>query len=149
MTSRGHMYEFIRRSDVKSTLDLLTYSQQRLGTQMPITPKRRGLACARIKEEMQAQRWSHEHLLAAIDYMKSKGIQARTFDYVFYHVDAAVRAGFLPRRPTKWDDLEAGVAEAVALETDDDWIRKLCMARGVALQRVYETWCSERKAALT
>lgn len=149
MIERGYTLDMITRSDVKSSLDLLKYSQQVLGTQMPIGAKRRSMACERINLEKSAQRWTNEHLLAAIDYMKARGIQAHSFDFVFYHVEAAIKEGFMPRRPTRWEDLEAAVAEAVALETDDGWVRKLCMARGVALQKVYEKWALERKPVLT
>ena len=146
---RGYTLDMIQRSDVKSSLDLLKYGQQVLGTRMPIGSKRRSVACDRINLEMSVQRWTTEHLLAAVDYMKSRGIQATSFDFVFYHVEAAIKEGFMPRRPTKWDDLEAAVAEAVALETDEGWTRKLSMARGVALQKVYERWSLERKPVLT
>jgi len=144
VVDRGYTLDMIPRSDVKSSLDLLKYGQQTLGTRMPIGSKRRSLACERINLEMAAQRWTMDHLLAAVDYMKARGIQANSFDFVFYHVEPAVKDGFMPRQHNKWEDLDAAVAEAVAKETDESWLRKLVMARGIARQKVYEKWSHER-----
>lgn len=142
---RGRLDDLIQKKDISNTLELLTYSQQRIGTPIPIGAKSRGVALARIKDEMEVQRWTLHHLVAAIEYMKSRGIKARSFDYVFYHVDPAIKNGFMPRTaPTTWDTLEAAVADAVFIEDDPSWIRKLCLARGAALQNVYEQWREER-----
>jgi hypothetical protein len=147
---RGKTDDLLQKNDVSNTLELLTYAQQRIGTPIPIGVKKRGAQIARIKDEMEVQRWNLEHLVAAVDYMKSRGIKARSFDYVLYHVEPAIRDGFMPRVNTStFDSLEAAVADAVFIETDDAWTRKLCLARGVALQMVYGQWREERLPYLT
>ncbi len=142
---RGMTDDLLQKKDVSNTLELITFAQQRIGTQIPIGVKKRGASIARIKDEMEIQHWTLQHLIAAVEFMKARGIRAHSFDYVFYHVEPAIKAGFMPRpAPTTWDTLEAAVADAVFIEDDPSWTRKLCLARGVALQTVYEQWREER-----
>lgn len=149
MIRQGRTDEFLQRRDVQKPLDLLTYSQQQIGTPIPIGPKQRSLAVKRLEEEMEAQRWTIDHLVAAIDYMKARGINARSFAFTFYHVEPAVKGGYMPRQHTNtWDELGAAVSEAVELEDDSTWVRRLCMARGAALQHVYDQWVRERQGQL-
>lgn len=136
--------EFLRASDVSTPQDVMEYASQQIGCGMPIGVKARGVAQRRIREEMEAQKWSFAHLIAAIDYMKSKAIRPRSIDFIFYHVDTAIRNGYLRRPVSTMDGLSQAVTEAVYLETDPDWTRRLLAARGAALQLVYNQWVSER-----
>ena len=98
----------------------------------------------RINEELMAQGWSLQHLVGAIQYMKDKGIKAHSFDFIFYHVESAVKAGYVKRPQQTWDDLEGLVSQAVYAETDQEWSRRLLSARGGALARLYQQWLNER-----
>lgn len=136
---------FLRANDVDDNVSVVRYAQQSIGCPIPVGNKKRGLLYKRIKEELAEQRWTYRHLVAAIDYMKSRGIKARSFDYIFYHVVPAIQNGFMPRPAVSSDDeLKQAVTHAVYLETDEDWTRRLLSARGTALQKVYEQWQSER-----
>lgn len=143
---QGYTYDPIQRQDVSTIMDAILYSQQRIGSPIPIGVKRRSLVVKRISEELEVQRWGVEHLVAAVDFMKSSGIRAKSFDYVLYHVEPAVKSGHLPREQiSTWDGLASQVAEAIAVEDDDEWVRRLCSAQGKALLRVYQLWEMERK----
>lgn len=149
MTQFEQPEEALRANDVADPWAAILYASQQIGCPRPIGHKRRGLMFRRIHEEMELQRWSWRHLTAAVDYMKHRGIKARSFDYIFYHVDDALKNGFMPRAVTTTaDDLNDAVAQAIHIETDDAWIRKLLLARGSSLRTVYDMWRSERGALL-
>ncbi|MBE0635964.1 hypothetical protein IH601_08215 [Candidatus Bipolaricaulota bacterium] len=142
-----NMHEFLRPADVVDAATFMEYAAQQLGVQKPIGVKARGIALKRIKEELAEQHWSYAHLVAAVRYMKDRGIQARRPDYVFYHVQDAVKSGFMPRATAStWDQLHKQVAEAIAVESDESWQRRLLMAKGKALQSVYAQWEQHHEA---
>jgi hypothetical protein len=98
---------------------------------------------------MAEQGWSVRHLVSAIDFMKSRGIKARSFDFVFYHVEPAIQAGFMPRpASTSREALEEAVSRAIYLENDEEWKRRLLSARGSSLHKVYQSWEQERLPVL-
>lgn len=141
--------EFLRANEVSSPREILQYAGQQIGCPKPIGHKKRGMLYKRIKEELQEQRWTYRHLTSAIDFMKKRGIKAKSFDYIFYHVEPAIQAGFMPRAATdNHDALQEAVARAVYLETDEDWTRRLLAARGSSLARVYQMWVKERQPLL-
>jgi hypothetical protein len=128
---------------------LVWYAAQELGCPIPVGYKKRAVLYRRITDELAAQGWTHKHLIAAIKYMKSRGIKPRSFDYIFYHVDPAIQNGFMPRPAVNSDDeLKQAVSHAVYLETDEDWTRRLLSARGTSLAKVYELWQEERQPLL-
>lgn len=137
--------EVLHRREVENTTDLIRYAAQQIGCPKPVGNKARGKIIKAINEEMREQRWSIKHLVAAVDYMKARGIKARSVSFLLYHVQDAVKQGFLPRESLSvWDDLETSISEAVHMETDESWVRKLLSARGKALVQVYERWREER-----
>lgn len=145
MTSFQAPEEVLEAGDVDEPWKAIVYASQRIGCPRPIGYKRRSLMLKRIEEEMEIQRWSYRHLTAAVDYMKHRGIKARSFDYVFYHVEKARQNGFMPRRDTNnFDELHESVQQAVYLETDPTWQRKLLAARGTSLRKVYSMWEEQR-----
>ena len=145
MISSVQPEEFLRAKDVQSPRQLLDYAAQQLGCPKPIGHAARGSVLRRIKDEMNHQRWTWRHLTGAIDFMKQRGIKPRSFDFVYYHVEPAGKAGFLPRTAiTSVEALQEAVSEAVYLETDDEWVRRLLSARGSALTKVYSMWEEER-----
>lgn len=135
----------IRASEVDSTVLVVQYAAQEIGCPIPVGHKRRGVLFGQIKDEMEAQRWTWKHLTAAVDYMKSRGIRARSFNYVFYHVEPAIHEGFMPRpAASSHEGLNDAVARAVYMETDESWTRRLLSARGNAKFKVYQLWENER-----
>lgn len=121
------------------------YAAQEIGCPIPVGYKKRAVLYRRISDELAAQGWQMKHLVAAIKYMKSRGIKPKSFDFIFYHVEPAIQNGFMPRSAaTRDDELKQAVSEAVYLETDEDWTRRLLSARGTALAKVYELWEEER-----
>ncbi len=149
MIPRVQPEEFLRANDVQSSQQVLDYAAQQLGCPKPIGHAARGSALRRIKDEMNHQRWTWRHLTGAIDFMKKRGIKPRSFDFVYYHVEEAGKAGFLPRTAiTSVEELQEAVSDAVYLETDDDWVRRLLSARGSSLTKVYAMWQEERGTLL-
>jgi len=149
MISRIQPEEFLRANDVDTPQQVLDYAAQQLGCPKPIGHARRGTTLRRIKDEMSYQNWTWRHLTGAIDFMKQRGITPRSFDFVYYHVEPAMKAGFLPRTAvSSVEALKEAVSHAVYLETDDEWIRRLLAARGSSLTKVYSMWEQERRPLL-
>lgn len=141
--------EILRANDVCSTVTVVWYAAQQIGCGIPVGIKARGILYRRIKDEMEAQHWTWQHLTAGIDYMKSRGIRPRTFDFVFYHVEPAVHEGFMPRPDiNSLDGLDEAIAHAVYMETDEEWSRRLTAARGSARLKVLRMWEQERRPRL-
>ena len=131
MISRVQPEEFLRANDVQSPQQVLDYAAQQLGCPKPIGHAARGSSLRRIKDEMNHQHWT------------------KSFDFVYYHVEPAGKAGFLPRTAiTSVEELQEAVSDAVYLETDDDWVRRLLSARGSSLTKVYAMWQEERGTLL-
>lgn len=145
MTSFHTPEEVLTAKDVDDGWSLIVYASQRIGCPRPIGHKKRGMAIKRIKEEREAQRWAWADLAAAVDYMKHRGIKAKSIDFVFYHVEDARKNGFRPRVASSSEGLMDAVAQAVYVETDQQWVRRLLSAKGNALRKVYEAWEAERK----
>lgn len=112
------------------------YARQRLGCEIPVGPKYRAVWYNRLKEEMAIQGWSYADLVRSIEYCHSQGIVVRKVAGILYYVDEAKRKGV----ERDEGDLHLKVAEALGKETDEKWIRKLSLAQGKALERVYEQW---------
>lgn len=143
------MEEFLRAKDVTSAPTVLNYAAQQIGCPKPVGNKSRGMLYRRIKDELEAQRWTYRHLTSAVDFMKSRGIRARSFDFVFYHVEPAIKSGFMPRPASNsLEGLKEAVTRAVYVETDEAWTRRLLLARGSDLPKVYRLWEQERKPLL-
>lgn len=142
--------QLMRPAEVDTTAKAIEYIAQQLGVQKPIGVKARSIANKRFEDEMSEQRWTFDHLVATVRYMKDRGIHARRPDYVFYHVADAVKNNYLPRRKTisTWDELHQKVIEAVELESNPSWERRLLLAKGDALQKVYAEWVEKRLPAL-
>lgn len=126
---------------VTTPLAFTRYARLRLGCDTPVGGKERGLWYQQLAEEMQAQGWTWPDLIRAVEYCNKEGIVVRKIYGVFYYVEKARRAA---DRHKPIDDLPAKVAEALAKETDEDWVRRLSLAKGKALERVYREW-SERE----
>jgi hypothetical protein len=93
-----------------------------------------------LKDEMAVNGWSFGDLIATVRYIKDQGIRVREPYGIFFHVNAALAA----HGKQEEYDLVSAVADALANETDEAWVRRLSLAKGVALERVYEQWRDER-----
>lgn len=116
-----------------------TYCRQRLGVTVPVGNDRTRWY-AQLKSEMEIHNWSWEDVAEAVHYCQRKGIKIRYPYGVLHFVDEALE----DRQHQEIDNLHAKVAEALGKETDEVWVRRLSLAQGKALERVYENWRKER-----
>jgi hypothetical protein len=112
-----------------------------LGCEIPIGGQRRGVWYAQLAEEMDIQGWDWNDLVNAVDYLVETGKTVRTVNGVLFFVDEAKRM----RATTSTTDLQVKVAEALATETDEYWRRRLSLAQGKNLERVYEEWTGKNE----
>lgn len=119
--------------------EFVQYAAKELGCSTPVG-KQRFILYNHIKAEMQAQEWTLNDLIKTVRYCKAFHKEIRSSYGILYHVWAA----------TKWVeeedhfDLQMKVAEALQIETDEVWLRRLSLASGKALSRVYDNWLEER-----
>ena len=132
----------IKAADVTSANVLLDYAQQQLGWQKPVKYGERSGLFKRLNDQMEFQNWTYLHLVAAIEYCKSRRIRLQSFDYLYYNVGPAVEAGFLHAlTDTSEDDrLQRLVTEAIYKESDPTWVSRLAAAQGSRLREVYNAW---------
>lgn len=133
----------LRSAEVNSPTTLLHFYRQELGGELPIGLKQRGLMFKRLSEEMAWQGWDYPELVAAIKFMKNRHVKARSFDMVYHHVRQAVAAGYTGEN--RITDLELLQAEALLVEQDEGWVRRLSLAKGEALRLVLDRWQEERR----
>ena len=96
-----------------------------------------------IKEEIEIQMWSMDDLTRTVDYIKATGQKCRTLQGILWYVDAA-RGWKRQGRSSDYVDLHAKVAAALNAEHDPAWVRRLSLARGDVLAKVYASWVAER-----
>jgi hypothetical protein len=127
--------EDLDKNEARSTAGFTRYAKAKLGCEVPVTSYR-GVWFARLNEEMKIQGWTWDDLITAVEYLVWRKIQIHKIEGVLHFVHEAQiwakeRASY---------DLHAKVAEAMAVETDEVWLRRLSLARGKALERVYDEW---------
>lgn len=134
--------ERLRADDVDSPMRLIAYYQQELGGPLPVGFKRRSLMFKRMEEEMAWQRWGWGDLVASIQYMKNRHVTAGSFDRVYHYVRQAIAAGYTGEN--RLTSLEVSRQQALHVEKDENWVRKLSLANGEALRRLLDRWQEER-----
>lgn len=127
---------------VTTPLAFTRYAAQRLGCEVPVGGKQRGVWYGQLAEEMEANGWEWGDLLRAIDYCVENRIRVRKVFGVLYYVAKAMPP------PSTNEPIHALVARALADETDETWKRRLSLATGKALERVYSEWVRERSHAV-
>jgi hypothetical protein len=158
--TRTRRWIFVRRSVSYETGERLTpdsvtnvnnftsYAQQELGLSLPIGNGRRQAWGKTLKSEMAAQNWAISDLVKAVDYVKANRKSCKTLNGIMWYVQDAREW----RRPALAgiDDtqLHVNVSRALAMETDDDWARRLSLAKGRALVLTYARWRAERYGKL-
>jgi hypothetical protein len=115
------------------------YLREQLGVTHPPGGRRKAFL-GQLVDEMAMNDWSYRDLIATVQYIKDQGIRIKEPYGIFFHVKAALAADSKQEEY----DLVSAVADVLANETDEIWIRRLSLAKGVALERVYEQWRNER-----
>jgi len=126
--------------DVTSVPKFTEYARQELGLSYPVGKGRREGWMHFCKEEMKTQNWSFDQLVVAVEYIKDGKRSCRTLYGILYYVG---EAGDLKARrdlDLTTHNLQVKVADALNVEKDETWRRRLALARGQALAMVYEQW---------
>ncbi len=136
--------ERLRPEDVTSVPSFTEYARQELGLSYPVGKGRREGWMKHCKEEMKTQSWSFADLVAAVQYIKEKRPVCHTLNGILWYVGDAQRLGLSLLQEREITDLHMNVADALKVERDEGWRRKLSLAQGKALQMVYQQWELER-----
>ncbi len=144
VTYASGMPERLRPDDVTTVPKFTEYARQELGLSFPLGKGRREAWMKWCKEEMTTQTWSFLQLTNAVDYIKKGRRSCRTLYGILHYIDEA--GDYQARREFDLEvhDLQVNVADALEVESDEGWRRKLALARGQALAMVYEQWRAER-----
>lgn len=126
------------RTEAASLVGFTRYARARLGCETPVAGAR-GKWYGQLKEEMDAQGWSWEEMIITVDYLCERQIKIPYVYWVFYYVQEANAWS----REKELTDLQMKVAEALLTEEDKVWVRRLSLAKGKALERVYREWVKE------
>lgn len=129
--------------DVTTVPKFTEYARQELGLSYPVGKGRREGWMRFCKAEMKTQNWSFEQLVVAVGYIKAGKRSCRTLYGILYYVDEAGARKIRRDFDMTTHDLQVNVADALNVERDETWRRKLALARGQALAMVYEQWRSE------
>lgn len=136
MSEPGFVYSTgYDENDHSSPAAFSRYARKELGVEVPVL-KGRSLWYRRLTDEMESQGWDWDDLVKTVRYIKANRIQPENIFQVLYHVQKA----------QKWVeymdeyDLHAKVADALAQEEDESWRRRLSLAQGRALEKVYQQW---------
>jgi hypothetical protein len=115
------------------------YLREQLGLSFPPGGRRKAFL-GQLKDEMELNGWSYQDLIATVAYVKAQNIRVKEPYGIFFHVNAAISGAAKQEEY----DLVSGVAQALSEETDETWIRRLSLAKGRALEKVFEQWRNER-----
>lgn len=124
-----------RHAPIEGAQAFTRYCRFRLGVEVPVNSSR-GKWYAELSEEMEMQGWTWDDLVTTVDYIADGRHKVRKIRGVLWFVDEA--RDYVSRQEV--DDLQVKVAEALASETDEHWRRRLSIATGKALHRVYREW---------
>lgn len=123
-----------------------------IGDPKPDEPwfKMRARNVAMLKRIREARSVPIEDLVTAFEYAEAEGKDIRHVSWLFGLVDEAKRWARKRDREERGADLEAKIAEAIAIEgenPDSQWLSRLVRAAGDARERVYREWLEERGGA--
>jgi hypothetical protein len=136
--------ERLRPEDITSVPAFTEYARQELGLSYPVGKGRREGWMKHCLEEMVTQDWDFVQLVAAVQYIKAKRASCRTLHGILYYVDEAALLSLRAAKQQQNTDLHANVADALQVERDEGWRRRLSLAQGQALAMVYDQWRLER-----
>jgi len=138
------MPDRLRPEDVTTVPKFTEYARQELGLSYPVGKGRREGWMHHCKEEMSTQSWTFAQLVVAVQYIKETRANCRTLHGILWYIDEAGRAGDHLLEEQQITDLHVNVADALEIEHDESWRRKLALAQGKALEMVYAQWRVER-----
>ena len=136
--------ERLQPEDITTVPAFTEYARQELGLSYPLGKGRREGWMKYCKSEMETQGWSFVQLVAAVQHIKAKRASCRTLQGIFYYVDEAAFLSFQAKKRQQNHDLHANVADALQVERDEGWRRRLSLAQGQALAMVYDQGRLER-----
>lgn len=143
--------EPIKRTEVVDEASFARYVCQTLGT--PYSTKGDFMMMKKklkqLREEMPQVTWST--LVGTVDWARAKRkhppFAANVIDMVRY----AFADGYLPEldpnNQERDERLESGIHEALQVETDEEWRRRLSGSFGKGRKEVYAQWLQSRKAS--
>ncbi len=120
------------------------FAQQEIGVDLPLGNGRRQGWSKYVKDEMKVQDWCIKDLVNAVRYIKVTNKQCRSLYGILWFVKDAKEWQSMCAQHLPNESLHLKVSEALEQETDDGWARRLSLAEGRALERVYENWLVER-----
>jgi hypothetical protein len=123
------------------------YAQQEIGVDLPLGNGRRQGWHKYCKEELEAQGWQVQDLVSAVQYIKRFHKECRTPHGILWYVKDARDWAKNTSAMESSENLHAKVAEAIELEDDEGWVRRLSLAQGRALQMVYDNWLTHAQEA--
>lgn len=138
------MPDRLRPEDVTTVPKFTEYARQELGLSYPVGKGRREGWMHYCKEEMSTQSWTFTQLTTAVDYIKVGRRSCRTLYGILHYVDEAGDMKARVNKDLEDDNLHVNVADALEIEHDESWRRKLALAQGKALEMVYAQWRVER-----
>ena len=129
------------RPDMVSTVPAFTrYAQQEIGVDLPLGNGRRQGWLKYCKDEMTSQGWTVQDLVITVQYIKHFNKNCRTPHGILWYVSDARTWSNNSKYLEASEDLHVKVANALAIEKDESWVRRLSLAQGKALQMVYQNW---------
>jgi len=96
------------------------------------------------KEEMSTQSWTFLQLTTAVLFIKKGRRSCRTLYGILHYVDEAGDMQARVNKNLENHNLQVNVADALQVERDEGWRRRLSLAQGKALEMVYKQWELER-----
>jgi hypothetical protein len=134
--SYGTGHNELDPTEVVGAQSFTRYARAMLGCEVPVGNKYRGIWYARLKEEMEVQGWTWQDLVHTVQYIQQKRKRVHKITGILYFVQEAQQH----YKDTEVSDLHVKVAEAIAKERDETWIKRLSLASGKALSHVYIQW---------
>ena len=127
-------------TEATTPMGFTRFAAAKLGCETAIGGSRAGWY-AQLNREMEAQGWSWEDMITTVEYLSWREVRLHKIFGIFFYVAEAKRW----KQDMEVHDLQAKVAEAMSLEQDSSWLRRLSLARGRALERVYREWVKENE----
>lgn len=112
------------------------YAKAKLGCEIPD----RSLWFFRLSEKMETKGWTWNDMIATVDFLQSRSVMIEEIVSLLFYVEEAKQWSEM----LNVHDLQGKVAEAMSVERDEQWLRRLSLAHGKALERVYREWKKER-----
>jgi len=96
-----------------------------------------------LKRLRESRKVTTQELMDAIEYCRAKGIDVRHSSWLYKHIGDATKWARAERATEAVRDVEALIAQAVAIEAekpDSVWLDRLIRAAGGARAEVYREW---------